>query len=45
MTYTFEESGHVIGIPDRYMTDEVARMLDELGPRATVALIEGQASR
>lgn len=38
-TQTFEESGHVCGIPERYLREESTTLL-EVGPRATVALIE-----
>jgi hypothetical protein len=38
-TQVFEESGHVCGIPERYLRKE-ATTLVEVGPRATVALIE-----
>ena len=39
ITQTFEESGHVCGIPDRYLRKEGTTLV-EVGPRATVALIE-----
>ena len=40
MTHLFEENGHQIGIPDRYMTAEVQLALIERGPRVAVALCE-----
>lgn len=39
-THTFEESGHIIGIPDRYLTRDVETALVESGPRVAVAIAE-----
>jgi hypothetical protein len=38
-TQVLEESGHVCGIPDRYLRKEATTLI-EVGPRCTVALIE-----
>jgi hypothetical protein len=43
-TQDFEESGHVIGIPDRYLRD-YSDSITELGPRTTVNLIDSTEGR
>jgi hypothetical protein len=40
MTHTFEQDGHVIGIPDAYMSADVLTSLAEQGPRVGHAIAE-----